>query len=228
MKTNKWIMWVILFTSLFGIANKGVSVIAFILSIVILTKYVLVDKKSVNDRVDRTYVEHPNQISNRELRKNERIKKKEEKARVKEQIKQQEEQHSIQRSYDYFDVDFIDGGVTKSSAAPFYKKIRTDTEKVIDVVKAKVTKNVKNYKRRGYHYETAEKGLLILTTENVYFITTQNGFAKTTYPIKNINGMTTGMAYLTITYSKSKYIYNIEGYKRSDLFMKNYMQHFYG
>lgn len=44
MKINKWIMWVILFSSLFGIANKGISIIAFILSIVALTKFVLVDK----------------------------------------------------------------------------------------------------------------------------------------------------------------------------------------
>lgn len=49
MKENKWIIWVILLSSLFGIANNGISLIAFILSIVILTKYSLIDKKFLNN-----------------------------------------------------------------------------------------------------------------------------------------------------------------------------------
>lgn len=48
MKENKWIVWVILISSLFGIANNGVSLVAFILSIVILAKYSLISKKSIN------------------------------------------------------------------------------------------------------------------------------------------------------------------------------------
>ena len=67
MKINKWIMWVILFSSLFGIANKGISIIAFILSIVALTKFVLVDKKSINTNAENnnTKVQQPKQTSNK-------------------------------------------------------------------------------------------------------------------------------------------------------------------
>jgi len=229
MKINKWIMWVILFSSLFGIANKGISVIAFILSIVALIKFVLVDKSSINSYSENnnTNVQQPKQTNNKEFRQNERTKKKEEKVKEKEQAREQVQQIAIQRSYEYFGVDFIDVSVTNSKATPYYNKIKNDTEQVIDAVKARATKNVKNYKRYGYHLETTDKGILILTTENIYFLTAQNGFAKTVYPIKNVNGINTSMANLYITYGRTKHIYNIEGWKRSDLFMKNYIKYFY-
>ena len=63
----------------------------------------------------------------------------------------------IDNSYNYFGVDFIDANVSNSREAPFYNKIKTDTEEVIDAVKASSTKRVKNYKRHGYHLETKEK-----------------------------------------------------------------------
>ncbi|HEB2279978.1 TPA: hypothetical protein RY759_000240 [Staphylococcus aureus] len=229
MKINKWIMWVILFSSLFGIANKGISIIAFILSIVALTKFVLVDKKSINTNAENnnTKVQQPKQTSNKEFKQNERLRKKEEKIKEKERAREQEKQIAIQRSHDYFGVDFIDANVTNSKATAYYNKIKTDTEHEIDVVNARATKNVKNYKRYGYHLETTDKGILILTTENIYFLTAQNGFAKTVYPIKNVNGINTSMANLYITYGRTKHIYNVEGWKRSDLFMKNYIKYFY-
>ncbi|MCJ1787575.1 hypothetical protein [Staphylococcus warneri] len=229
MKINKWIMWVILFSSLFGIANKGVSVIAFILSIFALTKFVLVDKKSINTNKNNsnTNVQQPKQTSNKEFRQKERTKKKEEKVKEKEQAREQEKQIAMQRSHEYFGVDFIDANVTKSKATPYYNKIKTDTEQVIDVINARATKNVKNYKRYGYHLETTDRGILILTTENIYFLTAHNGFTKTVYPIKNVNGINTSMANLYITYGRTKHIFNIEGWKRSDLFMQNYIKYFY-
>ena len=92
MKINKWIIWVILFSSLFGIANKGISIIAFILSIVALTKFVLVDKKSINTNAENnnTKVQQPKQTSNKEFKQNERLRKKEEKIKEKERAREQE------------------------------------------------------------------------------------------------------------------------------------------
>lgn len=112
------------------------------------------------------------------------MRKKEEKIKEKERAKHQEQQIAFQRSHDYFGVDFIDANVTNSKATPYYNKIKTDIEHVIDVVNARATKNDKNYKRYDYYLETTAKGILILTTENIYFLTAQNGFAKTVYPIK--------------------------------------------
>ena len=156
MKTNNWI---ILVTSLFGIANKGISFIAFILSIVVLIKYVLVDKKTLNNNVNKVHTYQPKHSSSKEMHQNEKYRKKEEKEREKARKREQEKQLVIQKSCAYFDVDFIESKVTNSKAAPYYKKIKTETEQVVDVVKAKSTKKVKNYKRPGYHYATDENGI---------------------------------------------------------------------
>ncbi len=44
-RNNNWIIWLILISSLFGIANKGVSIVAFIFSIIVLIKYQLIEKE---------------------------------------------------------------------------------------------------------------------------------------------------------------------------------------
>lgn len=225
MKENKWIIWVILLSSLFGIANNGVSLIAFILSIVILTKYTIVKKQTLPP--NNTNNRQSKKSDTRENRKEEKIRKKEEKEREKNYIKQQKEQLAIQRSFDYFDVGFVEDKVTNSKAAPYYKKIRSKNERVIDVCNAKSTKKIKSYKYRSYHWEIQENGILILTTENIYFLTAQNGFTKIIHPIKNINGISTSMAYLIIKSGRSEYAYNIQGFKRSEQFMECYINHFY-
>ena len=53
----------------------------------------------------------------------------------------------------------------------------------------------------------------MLTTENVYFLTASHGFSKAVYPIKNVNGMKTEMAYLYITYGRTDHIYSVVGWK---------------
>ncbi|QJE25064.1 hypothetical protein [Staphylococcus caprae] len=222
MKQNKWIMWVIFASCLLGIGTKGISIVGLVLSLIVIAKYQLVDRKA---KISKSGVAKFEKPPKRESIKVEREKRKEEKAKQKTIIQEQE---AIENSYTYFGVDFIDANVSNTREAPFYNKVKNDTEEVIDAVKARVTKNVKNYKRRGYHLETKEKGILVLTTENVYFLTASNGFAKSVYPIKNVNGMRTSMAYLYITYGRTEHIYNIEGWKRSSQFMQSYINNFYG
>ena len=222
MKQNKWIMWVIFASCLLGLGTKGISIVGLVLSLIVIAKYQLVDRKA---KISKSGVAKFEKPPKRESIKVEREKRKEEKAKQKTIIQEQE---AIENSYTYFGVDFIDANVSNTREAPFYNKVKNDTEEVIDAVKARVTKNVKNYKRRGYHLETKEKGILVLTTENVYFLTASNGFAKSVYPIKNVNGMRTSMAYLYITYGRTEHIYNIEGWKRSSQFMQSYINNFYG
>ncbi|MCH4365408.1 hypothetical protein [Staphylococcus haemolyticus] len=225
MKQNKWIMWVIFASCLLGLNAKGVSIIGLVLSLVVISKYQLVDRKA---KISKSGVAKFEEPPKRESIKVEREKRKEEKEEQKAIIQEQQEQEAIENSYNYFGVDFIDANVSKTREAPFYNKIKTDTEKVIDAVKASSTKKVKKYKRHGYRLETKEKGILVLTTENVYFLTASHGFAKTVYPIKNVNGMKTEMAYLYITYGRTDHIYSVLGWKRSSLFMQNYINNFYG
>lgn len=225
MKQNKWIMWVIFASCLLGLGTKGISIVGLVLSLIVIAKYQLVDRKA---KISNSGVAKFDEPPKRESIKVEREKRKEEKAKQKAIIQEQQKQEAIENSYNYFGVDFIDGNVSNTREAPFYNKVKNDTEEVIDAVKARVTKNVKNYKRRGYHLETKEKGILVLTTENVYFLTASNGFAKSVYPIKNVNGMRTSMAYLYITYGRTEHIYNIEGWKRSSQFMQSYINNFYG
>ena len=47
-----------------------------------------------------------------------------------------------------------------------------------------VLQKSKKYKRHGYRLETKEKGILVLTTENVYFLTASHGFSKAVYPLR--------------------------------------------
>ena len=68
------------------------------------------------------------------------MKKKRRKAKQKAIIQEQQEQGAIENSYNYFGVDFIDGNVSNTREAQFYNKIKTDTEEVIDAVKASSTK----------------------------------------------------------------------------------------
>ncbi|WP_367122816.1 hypothetical protein V6D01_09045 [Staphylococcus capitis subsp. urealyticus] len=225
MKQNKWIMWVIFASCLIGLGTKGVSIVGLVFSLIVIAKYQLVDRKVKISESDELKFKEP---PKRENIKAERKKRKEVKSRKKAITQEQQRQEAIKNSNDYFGVSFIDANVSNTREAQFYNKIKTDTEEVIDVVKARVTKNVKNYKRRGYHLETKERGILILTTENVYFLTVGNGFAKTVYPIKNVNGMKASMAFLYITYGRTEHIYNVEGWKRSDVFMQNYIKKFYG
>lgn len=225
MKQNKWIMWVIFASCLIGLGTKGFSIIGLVLSLIVIVNYQLINKKDAIIKSDETINEKETKIesSRKELKK-----KKEEKAKQKAIIQEQQKQKAADNSYNNFGVEFIDEKVSNTKEAQFYNKVKTDTEEVIDAVKARVTKNVKNYKRRGYHLEAKERGILVLTTENVYFLTASNGFAKSVYPIKNVNGMKTSMAYLYITYGRTEHIYNVEGLKRSNLFMENYINHFYG
>ena len=46
MKQNKWIMWVIFASCLLGVGNKGISIIGLVLSLVVIAKYQLVDRKA--------------------------------------------------------------------------------------------------------------------------------------------------------------------------------------
>lgn len=57
--TYNWIIWVILISSFLGIVNNGASVIAFAFSIVILTKYQLIEK-------DKKVISHINNTSRKE------------------------------------------------------------------------------------------------------------------------------------------------------------------
>ncbi|MES5875787.1 hypothetical protein [Staphylococcus pseudintermedius] len=50
-RNNNWIIWLILISSLFGIANKGVSIVAFIFSIIVLIKYQLIEKEKKSDNL---------------------------------------------------------------------------------------------------------------------------------------------------------------------------------
>lgn len=223
MKQNKWIMWVIFASCFLGLGSKGVSIVGVVFSLIVIAKYQLVDRKAKIFKLGETKSEEPPKST-----KVEREKRKEEKAKQKAIIQEKQRQEAIDNSNDYFGVSFIDANVSNTREAQFYNKIKNDTEEVIDAVKARVTKNVKNYKRRGYHLETKEKGILVLTTENVYFLTVGNGFAKTVYPIKNVNGMKASMAFLYITYGRTEHIYNVEGWKRSNQFMQKYIDNFYG
>lgn len=223
MKQNKWIMWVIFASCLLGLGTKGISIVGVVFSLIVIAKYQLVDRKVKFSKLDEVQSEEPLKSI-----KVDREKRKEEKARQKAIIQEKQRQKAIENSNDYFGVSFIDINVSNTREAQFYNKIKTNTEEVIDAVKARVTKNVKNYKRRGYHLETKERGILVLTTENVYFLTAGNGFAKIVYPIRNVNGMRVNMAFLYITYGRTEHIYNVEGWKRSNQFMQKYIDNFFG
>ena len=46
MKQNKWIMWVIFASCLLGLGTKGISIVGLVLSLIVISKYQLVDRKA--------------------------------------------------------------------------------------------------------------------------------------------------------------------------------------
>ena len=46
MKQNKWIMWVIFASCLLGLGTKGISIVGLVLSLIVIAKYQLVDRKA--------------------------------------------------------------------------------------------------------------------------------------------------------------------------------------
>ena len=118
------------------VGNKGISIIGLVLSLVVIAKYQLVDRKA---KISKSGVAKYEEPPKRESIKVEREKGKK-KAKQKAIIQEQQEQEAIENSYTYFGVDFIDANVSNTREAPFYNKIKTDTEEVIDAVKASSTK----------------------------------------------------------------------------------------
>lgn len=79
MKQNKWIMWVIFASCLLGLNAKGVSIIGLVLSLVVISKYQLVDRKA---KISKSGVAKFEEPPKRESIKVEREKRKEEKRRT--------------------------------------------------------------------------------------------------------------------------------------------------
>lgn len=225
MKQNKWIMWVIFASCLLGLGTKGISIVGLVLSLIVIAKYQLVDRKAKISNSGVTKFEEP---PKRESIKVEREKRKEEKAKQKAIIQEQQKQEAIENSYNYFGVNFIDGNVSNTREAQFYNKIKTDTEEVIDAVEVYDTRSVKNRKSRGHYLVKTSKGILIMTNENIYYLTAVNGFTKTVYPMKNVNGINAHIGHIKITYGRSNHTYFTKDKKAGPRFMENYIERILG
>ncbi|PWZ93617.1 hypothetical protein DD865_14645, partial [Staphylococcus pseudintermedius] len=125
-RNNNWIIWLILISSLFGIANKGVSIVAFIFSIIVLIKYQLIEKEKKSDNL----LKEDKSTNSKNLSKQE----------IKEKEKAQKQFENNQRSIKYFGVPDIDERVTSSTAAKYYPKIKSESEKVIVAVSCYIGK----------------------------------------------------------------------------------------
>ena len=76
MKQNKWIMWVIFCPCLLGLNAKGVSIIGLVLSLVVISKYQLVDRKAkISKSGVAKYEEPPKRESIKVEREKEKKKK---------------------------------------------------------------------------------------------------------------------------------------------------------
>ncbi|QUM66042.1 hypothetical protein [Staphylococcus delphini] len=201
--TYNWIIWIILISSFLGIVNNGASVIAFAFSIVILTKHQLIEK-------DKKVISHINNTSRKE------------KKSTNNQIQLENDKLSIK----LFGVPDIDKRVTNSQESAYYSKIKNESEQVISAVSC--------YAGKKFHYKGSTNfyvkedlnthGILILTTENLYFISLSSGFLKEIYPINKINGMKKCKKYdLEITYGRSKKYFVLTGFQDPSPFVKKYI-----
>ena len=55
-----------------------------------------------------------------------------------------------------------------------------------------------------------------MTNENIYYLTAVNGFTKTVYPMKNVNGINAHIGHIKITYGRSNHTYFTKD-KKQDL-----------
>ncbi|ANQ88906.1 TPA: hypothetical protein I1462_001891 [Staphylococcus pseudintermedius] len=211
-RNNNWIIWLILISSLFGIANKGVSIVAFIFSIIVLIKYQLIEKEKKSDNL----LKEDKSTNSKNLSKQE----------IKEKEKAQKQFENNQRSIKYFGVPDIDERVTSSTAAKYYPKIKSESEKVIVAVSCYIGKK-RHYKRSTNFYvdkDTNARGILILTTENLHFISASNGFVKETYAINKVNGMKKINNYdLEVTYGRSKKYFVLTNFQNPKYFIRKYI-----
>ena len=164
---------------LLGLGTKGISIVGLVLSLIVIAKHQLVDRKA---KISNSGVAKFDEPPKRESIKVEREKKRR-KGETKSDNSRTTKQEAIENSYNYFGVDFIDGNVSNTREAQFYNKIKTDTEEVIDAVEVYDTRSVKR-KSRGHYLVKTSKGILIMTNENIYYLTAVNGFTKTVYPMK--------------------------------------------
>ena len=76
MKQNKWIMWVIFASCLLGLGTKGISIVGLVLSLIVISKYQLVDRKA---KISKSGVAKFEELPKRESIKVEREKEKKKK-----------------------------------------------------------------------------------------------------------------------------------------------------
>ncbi|HDP5915006.1 TPA: hypothetical protein P6V55_002310 [Staphylococcus aureus] len=220
MDENKWIVWFILFSSLLGIANKGISFIAFVLSIIILWQY------QVTKKQPKTSSTKNEKDLSKNAKTNQKQLEKQELAAAKERVKKEKQQQIKNDSNYYFNVDYISEKVTKTSEASYYKRIKTNTEQVLDVVTC--------YSGKKYHYKNStafrvkkdmdNRGILILTTENVYFLSHSNGFVKEVFPINKVNGVKKVNNYdLEMTFGRSKKYFVLTDFQDPKYFVNTYL-----
>ncbi|ELH8585119.1 hypothetical protein Q8V79_002518 [Staphylococcus pseudintermedius] len=148
------------------------------------------------------------------------------KQEIKEKEKAQKQFENNQRSIKYFGVPDIDERVTSSTAAKYYPKIKSESEKVIVAVSCYIGKK-RYYKRSTNFYvdkDTNARGILILTTENLHFISASNGFVKETYAINKVNGMKKINNYdLEVTYGRSKKYFVLTNFQNPKYFIRKYI-----
>ncbi|PWZ92768.1 hypothetical protein DD865_16065, partial [Staphylococcus pseudintermedius] len=84
-----------------------------------------------------------------------------------------------------------------------------------------------HYKRSTNFYvdkDTNARGILILTTENLHFISASNGFVKETYAINKVNGMKKINNYdLEVTYGRSKKYFVLTNFQNPKYFIRKYI-----
>lgn len=140
-----------------------------------------------------------------------------------------------EKSLELFGIENLSSMVVNSKESEYFKKIKNESEETLNVIscakgiKEKSRGTVFNAYQSGYVYNPGEEsGILILTTQNIYFLSAKGGISKEVFPINKVNGIRK-IAYnaLELTFGRSKKIFVIPMKEKMSNFIESYLENNY-
>ncbi|WP_432717764.1 hypothetical protein AAA448_05975 [Staphylococcus equorum] len=221
MKENKWIILTILIMGLLAPILPGLGPIISIFAIVILIKYKVISKESSNKHASTNETQ-------RKIKQPQTKKVTPTTSATKSDVKRH---LNTKKSKELFGIENINPKVVNSKEAEYFPKIQNDSEIVLNAlscskgIKHKGKGNIFNGYQSGYYYTPGEEsGVLVLTTENIYFLSAKGGISKEFFPLNKVNGVRKiDYNTLELTFGRSKKIYVIPLKENIDKFIEAYL-----